>query len=61
LRLFPVRTKTKQSNDWMVVTIGDNHYEVMEVDIWYVQLYRNGELIFDGRRFDNEEFTKLLV
>lgn len=61
LKLFPVKTIRKSSNDWLSATINGNFYEVEAMDIWYVSLCKNGVEIFNGRRFDNEDFLKLLV
>lgn len=61
LKLFPVKTVKKSSDEWMSVTINGNFYEIAMIDIWYVNLRKNDIEIFDARRFDNEEFLKLLV
>jgi hypothetical protein len=61
LKLFPVVKKETSSDDWLSTTINDNFYEVAMVDLWYVSLRKNGVEIFDKRRFENEEFLKLLI
>lgn len=61
LKLFPLKTVQKTSEDWLSTTINGNFYEVMMVDIWYVQVRKNGIEIFDKRRFENEDLLKLLI
>lgn len=60
VKLFPVKTEKKAINSWLVNTIGDNSYEVL-FDDYNVMLRKNGEMIFDKRRFDDKEFLDLLV
>lgn len=61
LKWFPVKTAIHSTDEWMEATINGNKFEVMMFDIWYVRLIKNGTEIFDGRRFENEDFLKLLV
>lgn len=61
LKWFPVKTVTKATDDWLSTMIDGTYYDVFMEGGWYVILRRNGEVIFDKRRFDNEDFLKLLV
>lgn len=61
LKLFPVKTRVESSDDWMSTNINGTTYEVLMVDSWYVELRKNGVQIFNERRFENENFLKLLV
>lgn len=60
LKIFPVKTENKTVESWLVNKIGDNSYEVL-FDDYNVMLRKNGEMIFDKRRFDDKEFISLLV
>lgn len=61
LKLFPLKKIKKSSDDWLISEINNNTYEVMMVDIWYVELRKNGVAMFSERRFENEDFLKLLA
>lgn len=60
LRLFPIKTEKKTIKTWLVNTINENSYEVL-FDDYNVILKKNGETIFDKRRFEDKEFLNLLV
>ncbi len=60
LKYFPIKTVGLFCKSWLVKQIGDNYYEAL-FDDYNVSLRRNGEVIFDKRRFDNKEFLDLLV
>ena len=59
LKLFPVKTVNKTCKDWLVATIDGNSFEAIFED-YSVILRKNGDYIFDKRRFQNEEFLGLL-
>jgi len=61
LKLFPLKTKKKSSEDWLSANINGNEFEVLMVDCWYVELRKNGETIFSERRFNDADFLKLIV
>ena len=57
------KVKERVVDDWLTAEINGNQYEVLMVDIWYVQLWKNGELIFDKRPrfgFKNSELLNLI-
>ena len=47
-------------NDFFEGEINGNYYEVI-FEPWNVILSKNGETIFDKRRFENKELLKLLI
>lgn len=57
---LPFKTTTRASGFNLCADIGENHYEVI-MDTWDVILLRNGIPIFDGRRFEDEDFLQLLI
>lgn len=59
LKLFPVKTEKKLIKYWLVNKINNNSYEVL-FDDYNVILRKNGETIFDKRRFDDKDFLNLL-
>lgn len=56
---LPFKTNTRLSAFNLCADIGENHYEAI-LDTWSVDLLRNGIIIFDGRRFEDEDFLKLI-
>jgi len=46
--------------DWLRAEINNNEYEVF-FDHWSVTLFKNGTVIFDKSRFENDDFFKLIV
>jgi hypothetical protein len=47
-------------NDWLSKVIDGKLYEVYECDIWYTQLRIDGKVVFDDRRFEDEDLLKLI-
>jgi len=47
--------ESKSNPDFLVKTINGKDVAVYGIDIWYTQATVNGELIFDGRRFDDQD------
>lgn len=47
--------KPKIIDDWLCNNINGKVYEVYNIDYWYTQLRVDGVVIFDKRRFEDEE------
>ena len=45
---------------WLEKEIKGKKCEVYECDTWYCQLRIDGQVVFDARRFKNEELLRLL-
>lgn len=58
---LPYKTKQRSSDDWLSADINGNHYDVINNDIWYVDLLKNDVQIFTGRRFADEDFLNLII
>ena len=57
---LPYKEKIKTLDNWLYSRrINGNAYYVY-FDMWDVELTKNSELIFCARRFENEEFLKLI-
>jgi len=52
--------KPVTSEDFLVKTIGGKQVAIYSIDIWYTQMEVDGKLVFDGRRFENDELLKLI-
>jgi hypothetical protein len=61
LKLFPLKTKKTSSDEWLSATINGSFYEVLMLDIWYVQLRKDGFEMFTSRRFDYKVLLGLLT
>jgi glycerol-3-phosphate cytidylyltransferase-like family protein len=46
--------------DWVQKVINGKTYDVYECDIWYTQLRIDGVVVFDDRRFKDEDLLKLI-
>lgn len=57
---LPYKPKFDYSYEVLELKMNNNLYEVI-FDIWNVSLIKNGIIIFDARRFENEELLKLLI
>ncbi len=53
-------SRTKVQDDWLVDTINGKLVEVYSIDIWYTQLRIDGVVVFDARRFKDEELLSLI-
>lgn len=45
---------------WVEKIIDGVKYEAYDIDIWYFQFRIDGKVVFDKRRFKNEEILKLI-
>ncbi len=50
----------KECSTWVESIINGIKYEIYEIDYWYCQLRVDGDVIFDKRRFGNDELLSLI-
>lgn len=60
LKKFPVKTKKVTLEFSLSGVVNKNLFRVYLSDLWYTVIEKNGEVIFDQRRFTNEEFFSLI-
>lgn len=50
-----IEPRTKIYHDHLINEINGKRVEVFGIDIWYVRATVDGEVVFDARRFDDQE------
>ena len=51
---------TKTNTDWLVKTVNGKSIDVCAVDIWYTNVRVDGKVIFDARRFDDQDLFEAI-